>query len=213
MTFDYDEQNIFAKILRGEIPNQTVFENDSALAFNDIYPQAPIHVLVIPKGPYMSLDHFARDASADDFSLLSLRSVRSQALMLAFALLQTRAKMACRIFRTFICTSLAAARWGEWCLTNLLYFVSARNTSSRSGSSDVMSRILILALCKLSRITSGPAVPLAYVNANDPSGRITVVTPLGIAGAGVGSVGTITSVLLSRRSSRFCVVSRTMTDP
>jgi len=64
MDFDYDDQSIFAKILRGEIPNKTVFENDHALAFNDLYPQAPIHVLVIPKGPYMSLDHFARDASA-----------------------------------------------------------------------------------------------------------------------------------------------------
>ena len=66
MDFDYDDQNIFAKILRGEIPNATVFENDHALAFNDLYPQAPIHVLVIPKGPYMSLDHFARDASAEE---------------------------------------------------------------------------------------------------------------------------------------------------
>jgi len=66
MTFDYDPENIFAKILRGEIPNQTVFENDHALAFNDINPQAPVHVLVIPKGPYMSLDHFARDASAEE---------------------------------------------------------------------------------------------------------------------------------------------------
>ncbi|MBQ1203709.1 MAG: HIT domain-containing protein [Loktanella sp.] len=64
MTFDYDDQNIFAKILRGEISNQTVYENDHALAFKDINPQAPVHVLVIPKGPYMSLDHFARDASA-----------------------------------------------------------------------------------------------------------------------------------------------------
>jgi histidine triad (HIT) family protein len=63
MDFAYDDQNIFAKILRGEIPNQTVYENDHALAFNDIHPQAPVHVLVIPKGPYMSLDHFARDAS------------------------------------------------------------------------------------------------------------------------------------------------------
>lgn len=63
MTFDYDDQNIFAKILRGEIPNQTVYENDHALAFNDINPQAPVHVLVIPKGAYVSLDHFARDAS------------------------------------------------------------------------------------------------------------------------------------------------------
>lgn len=66
MDFAYDDQNIFAKILRGEIPNQTVYENDHALAFRDITPQAPVHVLVIPKGPYMSLDHFARDASADE---------------------------------------------------------------------------------------------------------------------------------------------------
>ena len=63
MKFEYDDQNIFAKILRAEIPNQTVFENEHALAFNDIHPQANVHVLVIPKGPYVSLDHFARDAS------------------------------------------------------------------------------------------------------------------------------------------------------
>lgn len=63
MQFDYDDQNIFAKILRGEIPNKTVYENDHALAFYDIEPQAPVHVLVVPKGPYVSLDHFARDAS------------------------------------------------------------------------------------------------------------------------------------------------------
>ena len=66
MDFTYDPQNIFARILRGEIPNKTVFENDHALAFHDIAPQAPIHVLVIPKGAYVSLDHFARDASADE---------------------------------------------------------------------------------------------------------------------------------------------------
>ena len=64
--FDYDDQNIFAKILRGDIPNKTVFENDHALAFEDIYPQAPVHVLVIPKGPYVSFDHFAMEASADE---------------------------------------------------------------------------------------------------------------------------------------------------
>lgn len=66
MDYAYDDQNIFAKILRGEIPNNTVFENAHALAFHDITPQAPVHVLVIPKGPYMSLDHFARDASAEE---------------------------------------------------------------------------------------------------------------------------------------------------
>ncbi len=63
MDYTYDPHNIFARILRGEIPNRTVFENDHALAFDDINPQSPVHVLVIPKGPYMSLDHFARDAS------------------------------------------------------------------------------------------------------------------------------------------------------
>ena len=66
MDYAYDDQNIFARILRGEIPNRTVFENEHALAFVDIAAQAPVHVLVIPKGPYMSLDHFARDASVDE---------------------------------------------------------------------------------------------------------------------------------------------------
>lgn len=66
MTFTYDDQNIFARILRGEIPNKTVFENDHALAFEDIAPQAPIHVLVIPKGPYMSYDHFVMAASPEE---------------------------------------------------------------------------------------------------------------------------------------------------
>ena len=66
MTFDYDDQNIFAKILRGEIPNSTVFENEHALAFKDIAPQAPVHVLVIPKGAYVSLDDFAAHASGPE---------------------------------------------------------------------------------------------------------------------------------------------------
>jgi len=63
MPYAYDEQNIFAKILRGEIPNDTVLETDYALAFRDISPQAPDHVLVIPKGPYVSFDHLAREGS------------------------------------------------------------------------------------------------------------------------------------------------------
>ena len=66
MSYTYDDQNIFAKILRGEIPNSTVFENDHALAFKDIAPQAPVHVLVIPKGAYVSYDHFAAEATADE---------------------------------------------------------------------------------------------------------------------------------------------------
>ncbi len=63
MTYAYDDQNIFAKILRGEIPNDTVLDTDHSLAFNDIEPQAPLHVLVIPKGPYVCYDHFAQTAS------------------------------------------------------------------------------------------------------------------------------------------------------
>ena len=62
----YDDQNVFAKILRGEIPCDKVYEDEWALAFRDIAPQAPTHVLVIPKGPYVSLDDFTTEASADE---------------------------------------------------------------------------------------------------------------------------------------------------
>lgn len=59
----YDDQNIFAKILRGDIPNKTVAETDHSLAFHDINPLAPIHVLVIPKGCYVSFEDFSANAS------------------------------------------------------------------------------------------------------------------------------------------------------
>jgi histidine triad (HIT) family protein len=62
-TQPYDDQNIFARILRGEIPNRSVYEDDWALAFHDINPQAPVHVLVIPKGAYVSWDDFSTQAS------------------------------------------------------------------------------------------------------------------------------------------------------
>lgn len=62
-TLPYDDQNIFAKILRGEIPNRTVYEDHYALAFHDINPQAPTHVLVIPKGAYVCWDDFSEKAS------------------------------------------------------------------------------------------------------------------------------------------------------
>lgn len=62
-TQPYDDQNIFARILRGEIPNKTVYQDDFALAFHDINPQAPTHVLVIPKGAYVSWDDFSAKAS------------------------------------------------------------------------------------------------------------------------------------------------------
>ena len=59
----YDDANIFARILRGEIPAKKVHEDDHALAFHDINPQAPVHVLVIPKGRYVSLADFSAQAS------------------------------------------------------------------------------------------------------------------------------------------------------
>ncbi len=62
----YDNNNIFARILRGEIPCKKAFESDHALAFHDIAPQAPVHILVIPKGSYISLDDFTAKASAGE---------------------------------------------------------------------------------------------------------------------------------------------------
>jgi histidine triad (HIT) family protein len=66
MAYDYDDENIFAKILRGEIPNNTVMETEHSLAFHDISPQAPVHVLVVPKGRYVCYDHFALEASDEE---------------------------------------------------------------------------------------------------------------------------------------------------
>lgn len=62
-TLPYDESNIFARILRGEIPNNTVYEDEHVLAFHDIAPRAPAHILVIPKGAYVSWDDFSARAS------------------------------------------------------------------------------------------------------------------------------------------------------
>ena len=60
---NYDKSNIFAKILKGEIPCKKVYENDHVLAFHDANPQKKVHVLVIPKGEYIDLDHFNSEAS------------------------------------------------------------------------------------------------------------------------------------------------------
>ena len=62
----YDDNNVFARILRGELPCRKVYEDDFALAFHDINPQAPIHVLVIPKGRWVSWDDFSERAGAEE---------------------------------------------------------------------------------------------------------------------------------------------------
>lgn len=65
-TEPYDDDNIFAKILRGEIPSERVYEDEWAIAFKDVNPQAPQHVLVIPRGAYVSWDDFSAHASSDE---------------------------------------------------------------------------------------------------------------------------------------------------
>ena len=67
-TQPYDDTNIFAKILRGEIPSTKVYEDDWAYAFEDINPQAEIHTLVIPKGRYVSWDDFSAKAGDDEIA-------------------------------------------------------------------------------------------------------------------------------------------------
>ena len=62
----YDESNIFAKILRGEIPCNKIYEDDFVLSFHDINPQKKIHALVIPKGRYVDLDDFSSNASPEE---------------------------------------------------------------------------------------------------------------------------------------------------
>jgi diadenosine tetraphosphate (Ap4A) HIT family hydrolase len=67
-TLPYDDDNIFARILRGEIPATKVYEDEWAIAFEDIAPQAPTHILVIPRGRYVSWDDFAQRGSADEIA-------------------------------------------------------------------------------------------------------------------------------------------------
>ncbi|MFH1157288.1 MAG: histidine triad nucleotide-binding protein [Pseudomonadota bacterium] len=66
----YDPNNIFAKILRGEIPCKKVYEDDHVLAFHDIYPKAPMHILVVPKGAYADLDDFTKRAGSEEIAAL-----------------------------------------------------------------------------------------------------------------------------------------------
>lgn len=77
----YDDNNIFARILRGEIPARKVHEDEWSLAFHDINPQAPTHVLVIPKGRYCSFADFSATASADEIAGF-IRAVGTVARML-----------------------------------------------------------------------------------------------------------------------------------
>ena len=67
-TLPYDDQNVFARILRGEIPSRIVYEDQWAFAFHDVNPQAPVHILVIPKGAWVSWDDFSERAGAEEIA-------------------------------------------------------------------------------------------------------------------------------------------------
>jgi diadenosine tetraphosphate (Ap4A) HIT family hydrolase len=67
-TQPYDDSNIFARILRGELPSKTIYEDEHVLAFHDINPLAPTHILVIPKGAYVSWDDFSEKASDSEIA-------------------------------------------------------------------------------------------------------------------------------------------------
>ena len=67
-TLPYDDSNIFARILRGEIPSKRVYEDEFALAFHDVNRQAAVHILVIPKGAWVSWDDFSGRASAEEIA-------------------------------------------------------------------------------------------------------------------------------------------------
>ena len=67
-TRPYDESNVFARVLRGELPCRKIYEDEHALAFHDINPQAEVHILVIPKGRYVSWDDFSRHGAPDEIA-------------------------------------------------------------------------------------------------------------------------------------------------
>ena len=81
-TQPYDDSNIFARILRGELPSTKIYEDDYAYAFPDINPAAPTHILVIPKGPYVSWDDFSEKASDAEQGQLECHKRALQCLFL-----------------------------------------------------------------------------------------------------------------------------------
>ncbi len=116
-TLPYDDQNVFAKILRDEIPSKRVYEDDYAVAFHDIAPVAPVHILVIPRGAYVSWDDFsarASDAEIAGFVRAVGHVARDHGLVApAIAYSPTSAVMPGRRCRTSTSTCSAARRWAH----------------------------------------------------------------------------------------------------
>ena len=114
----YDPQNVFARILRGEIPCKRAHETPHTLVFHDINPLAPVHVLVIPKGPYCSAADFGATGTVEEITDF-WRTVSATAQMLGWrapdiAFLRTPGSMRGKKCRISTCTSSAAGRSGGW---------------------------------------------------------------------------------------------------
>ena len=121
----YDDSNIFAKILRGEIPCKKVYEDEWALAFHDINPQAPTHVLILPKAPYCSFADFSAHASDGRSPGLCAGSAgwrrTSDWRPPATGFCSTWARPVARKCRTCTHTCSVAGRWGGCCLRRLAH--------------------------------------------------------------------------------------------
>ena len=119
-TLPYDDANIFARILRGELPSTRVYEDEFALAFHDIAPQAPTHILVIPKGALCFLGRFQRDrADAEEIAgfVRAVGTVAREAGLVepGYRLLANVGRTRTRWCRICTSTSSQGGRWGRCC--------------------------------------------------------------------------------------------------
>jgi histidine triad (HIT) family protein len=119
----YDRNNVFARILRGELPCRKVYEDEHVLAFHDIQPQAPTHIIVIPKGEYVSLDDFSEKASEAElvaFLRAISRIAREQGVTDGgYRILSNHAPRRTRKCRISICICSAAAISARCCAVRL----------------------------------------------------------------------------------------------
>ena len=129
----YDKENIFAKILRGEIPCDKIYEDEYVLSFKDIRPQAPSHALVIPKGEYIDINDFSANASDEEIVGFN-RAISNVADMLGISeksgggdigSLQMLVRMRIRKYLTYTFIYSREDHWDQW------YFLKNLNTNNQ----------------------------------------------------------------------------------
>jgi histidine triad (HIT) family protein len=138
----YDPNNVFARILRHEIPSQRVYEDPFAIAFHDLNPQAPVHVLVIPRGAYVSWADFSAQASDAEIAgfVRAVGAVARQLGLDATASLRTPGFMRIKRCRTSTFTSSAASRWGRCCRAREIISACGEVRDCRAGSRPHLGR-------------------------------------------------------------------------